>query len=101
MIFIINTQTKKKHYPYQITFLLIDVLLFHTSYIKECDNMNRIFITVNGIEHELNPNDFNEVLKILRKNKNYDCFINIEDNYIGLIWPDSNAVCSYMCVFMD
>ena len=63
--------------------------------------MNRIFITVNGVEHELNPDDFNEVLKILRKNKNYDCFINIEDNYIGLIWPDSNAVCSYMCVFMD
>ena len=63
--------------------------------------MNRIFITVNGVEHELNPDDFNEVLKILRKNKNYDCFINIEDNYIGLIWPDSNAVCSYMCIFMD
>ena len=31
--------------------------------------MNRIFITVNGIEHELNPDDFNEVLKILRKIK--------------------------------
>ena len=63
--------------------------------------MNRIFITVNGVEHELNPNDFNEVLKILRKNKSYDCFINVEDNYIGLIWPDANAICSYMCVFMD
>ncbi len=63
--------------------------------------MNRIFITVSGVEHELNPDDFNEVLKILRKNKNYDCFINIQDNYVGLIWPYSNAVCSYMCVFMD
>lgn len=101
MILTINTQTKKE------TLSLSDNITFDRCVIisyflyKEHDYMNRIFITVNGIEHELNPNDFNEVLKILRKNKNYDCFINIEDNYIGLIWSDSNAVCSYMCVFMD
>lgn len=101
MIFIINTQTKKE------TLSLLDNISFGRCVIisyflyKERDDMNRIFITVNGIEHELNPNDFNEVLKILRKNKNFDCFINTEDNYIGLIWPDANAICSYMCVFMD
>lgn len=101
MIFTINAQTKKETLLLSgnISFGIYVILSYFLC--KECDDMNRIFITVNGIEHELRPNDFNEVLKILRKNKNYDCFINIENNYIGLIRPDSNAVCSYICVFMD
>ena len=62
--------------------------------------MNRIFITVNGIEHELNPDDFFSVLNLLQDNKNFDCYIDIRDNTISLEWPDANE-CTYMCIFFD
>ena len=64
-------------------------------------NNSKIYVTINNKEHQLSSNDFNELLKILKKNQKYDAHFDIFDNYISIMWPDSDAVCSYMCVFMD